>query len=88
MMQEILKFLLQGLAHRAVTEPVPAERALNGCDVLAAVLTPASYVSEICRASKCGPSEKRFSRPAFHATLCTDRTLPRIVDVMITAGSR
>src|SRR5215471_19516343 len=28
------------------------EAALNGCDVLVAVLTPASYVSEICRAEQ------------------------------------
>jgi WD40 repeat protein len=28
------------------------EAALNGCDVLLAVLTPASYVSEICRAEQ------------------------------------
>ena len=28
------------------------ESALNGCDVLVAVLTPASYVSEICRAEQ------------------------------------
>jgi hypothetical protein len=28
------------------------EHALNGCDVLIAVLTPASYVSEICRAEQ------------------------------------
>ena len=28
------------------------EQALNDCDVLVAVLTPASYVSEICRAEQ------------------------------------